>query len=183
MAKSLGNILTINSLLKNHSGETIKLALLSAHYRQPMDWTADVLAQAKKALDRWYRAASVQPDLEGEVDKTVLKSLYDDLNTPGAIASLHRLADEALAGSLQAAADLRKSAGIIGILQQDSDSWFQSSEGLHLENSKIELLIERRDEARSNRDYAEADRIRAELESAGIILEDGDSKTKWSRAE
>jgi cysteinyl-tRNA synthetase len=187
MAKSVGNIRTVHSLLEDHPGEVIRLALLGAHYRQPMDWTEGGLAQAQKSLDRWYRAAADAGPTAGEVQDSVLAPMLDNLNTAEAIAALHGLADAALAGSAQAAADLRASGGLLGVLQSDADSWFHGAAGggrdsTALDGDKIELLIERRAGARRDRDFAEADRIRAELEAAGVILEDGAGGTTWRRA-
>jgi len=180
MAKSVGNVRTVRSLLQDHPGEAIRLALLGAQYRQPMDWTDDALAQAQKSLNRWYRAAANSDD--GEVQDSVLNPMLDDLNTAEAIAALHRLADAALAGGTQAAADLRASAGLMGLLQTDVDSWFHAATGIRLDIPEIESLIERRTAARRNRDFVEADRIRAELEASGVVLEDAAGETTWRRA-
>ena len=178
MSKSLGNFRTVHDLLAGHPGEAIRLALLSAHYRQPLDWTTAGLDQARKALDRWYRAAGDTP--AGSVHDSVLDPLLDDLNTAGAIAALHALADAALAGDADAAADLRASAALMGVLAQDAGSWFQGGAGL--EPQRIDELVERRTAARRAKDFAEADRIRLELEAGGVILEDSAAGTTWRRA-
>ena len=167
MSKSLGNIVTPAELLaKGHRGETLRLALLSAHYRQPLPWTEALLAQSKVTLDRLYRAS--QDADPGTVDEGVLEALSDDLNTP---LALSRLA--ALEG-----ATLKASAQLMGLLQRSSVEWFQGGDS---DTSGIELRIAKRTEAKKNRDFVTADRIREELREEGVILEDGPGGTTWRR--
>ena len=167
MSKSLGNIVTPAELLaEGHRGETLRLALLSAHYRQPLPWTEALLAQSKITLDRLYRAS--QDADPGTVDEGVLEALSDDLNTP---LALSRLA--ALEG-----ATLKASAQLMGLLQRSSVEWFQGGDA---DTSGIELRIAKRTEAKKNRDFLTADRIREELREEGVILEDGPGGTTWRR--
>jgi cysteinyl-tRNA synthetase len=141
------------------------LALLSAHYRQPLPWTESLVAQAKATLDRLYRAVgNASP---GDVDEGVLDALRDDLNSPLALSRL---------AALEGAA-LRASANLLGLLQRSAEEWFQGGE----DSVVIEARIAERAEAKKNRDFAAADRIRAELIAEGIVLEDGPNGTTWRR--
>lgn len=164
MSKSLGNIVTPSQLLEEgHRGETLRLALLSAHYRQPLPWTEALVAQAKALLDRLYRSAGdAQP---GEVATSVIDALCDDLNTPLAFSRLSELEG----GSLKASAQL------LGLLGSSKAEWFQGDTNASL----IEARIAERTAAKKNRDFASADRIRDELRADGIILEDGPGGTSW----
>lgn len=167
MSKSVGNIITPAELLEQgHRGETVRLALLSAHYRQPLPWTDSLLAQAKATLDGLYRkAADTEP---GTIDAGVVEALEDDLNTPLALSRLSAIGDP---GSLKATAQL------LGLLSTSSEDWFRG-EG---DASAIEARIEERAAAKKARDFATADRIREELKAEGIILEDGPHGTTWRR--
>ena len=178
MAKSAGNVVTVNDLLAKHDGETIRLTLLSAHYRQGLDWTDEVIEQSKKALDRWYRAVGDAP--AGAPDAQFLGALDDDLNTPQAIARLHGLADAALAGDAVAKAALKASAEVMGVLAKGSEAWFRGDAGG--EGGEIEALIAQRAAAKKAKNFAEADRIRAALDARKIVLEDGPKGTTWRRA-
>jgi cysteinyl-tRNA synthetase len=167
MSKSLGNIITPAELLgEGHRGETLRLALLSAHYRQPLSWTEDVVAQAKTNLDRLYRAAGAAD--AGEPDAGVIEALSDDLNTPLAVSRLMALDD---------AATLKASARLLGLLESTSEEWFQGGG----DEAAVEAKIAERAEAKANRDFATADRIRDELKADGVVLEDGPSGTTWRR--
>ena len=167
MSKSLGNIITPAELLaQGHRGETLRLALLSAQYRSPLPWTKSVVAQAKTTLDKLYRSAvDAEP---GEPDDAVVEALSDDLNTPLALSRLMALDDPAT---------LKGSAALLGLLQESADDWFQGGEDAGI----IEGRIAERVRAKTNRDFATADRIRDELKAEGIVLEDGPGGTTWRR--
>lgn len=166
MSKSLGNIVTPADLLAaGHRGETLRLALLSAHYRQPLPWTETLVAQAKATLDRLYRAAGEGEG--GEVDEGVLDALRDDLNTPLALSRLSALEGDRL----------KASARLLGLLESSAADWFQGD----VDASSIERRIAERAEAKKNRDFAKADQIRDGLKAEGIILEDGPAGTTWRR--
>jgi cysteinyl-tRNA synthetase len=167
MSKSLGNVVTVEELLEQgHKGEVLRMALLSAHYRQPLEWSPQLIAQTKATLDRLYRSAGdAQPS---EPDEAVIEALADDLNTPLALSRLSAIEDGAV---------LRASAALLGLLSHTSAAWFQG-EG----DARIDALIEARAAAKKDRNFAEADRIRAELAEEGILLEDGPAGTTWRRA-
>ena len=166
MSKSLGNVVTPRELLAaGHKGETLRLALLSAHYRQPLEWSEALVARSKATLDRLYRATAPVP---GAPDAGVIEALADDLNTPLALARLSAISDGAV---------LKASAHLLGLLEQDSETWFKG-EG----DGRVDRLVMARTEAKKARDWAEADRIRDELAAEGIVLEDGPGGTSWRRA-
>ena len=167
MSKSLGNVVLVNDLLDaGHKGEVLRLALLSGHYRSPLPWTESLIAQTKATLDGLYRAAGGAE--AGEIDAAVVEALSDDLNTPLAMARL---------GTLDDAASIKASAGLLGLLTMSADEWFRGGDG-----GAIKARIAARAEAKARRDFAEADRIRAELADEGVLLEDGPGGTTWRRA-
>jgi cysteinyl-tRNA synthetase len=166
MSKSLGNIVTPAELLQKVDGEVLRLALLSAQYRQPLPWTEAVIEQSKTILDRLYRvAAETKP---GEINADVVEALSDDLNTPAALTRLQAIDDP---GALKA------SASLLGLLSKSADEWFRGG----VDDAAIEAKIAERGEAKANRDFATADRIRDELKADGIVLEDGPSGTTWRK--
>jgi cysteinyl-tRNA synthetase len=167
MSKSLGNVVSVADLLaEGHKGETLRFALLSAHYRQPLEWSVSLIAQSKATLDRLYRTAG--DAAPGTVDAGVVEALADDLNTPLALARLSAIEDAPV---------LRASGALLGLLGETQVSWFQG-EG----DARIDGLVAERTEAKKRRDFAEADRIRAVLADEGVLLEDGPAGTTWRRA-
>ena len=177
MAKSQGNILKIKDFRNKISGQVIRLALMSTHYRQPLDWNDKLVNDCQNTLDKWYRIYS--SDIKStEVTEEVLKPLYEDLNTPGYIANLHRLYEKANKGESKGL--FISACKFIGLLNEDNQQWekYKKDKALISEteiNSKIDL----RNKARANKDFKEADRIRDELFNKGVLIEDKDGKTLW----
>ncbi|MEK7245388.1 MAG: cysteine--tRNA ligase [Pseudomonadota bacterium] len=196
MSKSLGNILTVHDLLEEFPGEALRLALLATHYRQPLDFTRAGVAQAKRTLDGWYRAAAVMPlgmhshdaDVsDADVPEAVVAALEDDLNTPQAITELHELAGRARGegkGAEACARGLKAGAGLLGLLGRDLESWLHWRPAIAggLDDAAIAQAIDARTRARKARDFARADAIRHELLEQGVVLEDGPQGTTWRRA-
>jgi cysteinyl-tRNA synthetase len=192
MSKSLGNVLLVHNLVETIPGEVIRLALLNAHYRQPLDWSDEAVEDARSKLDRLYGAVrgvavSAVARAGAEVPESVVAALEDDLNTPKAMAELFRVAKELnkateegererLAASMYATGDL------LGLLQSDPEDWFAGSIDGELSAADVDVLIEKRNAARASKDFAAADAIRDELAAAGIQIEDGPDGTTWRKA-
>ena len=177
MAKSQGNILKIKDFRNKISGQVIRLALLSAHYKQPLDWNDKLIDDCQNTLDKWYRVYS--SDIKStKVSKEVLKPLYEDLNTPGYIANLHQLYEQANKGENK---ELFISAcKFIGLLNEDKNQWEKyKKDKASISEGEINKKIELRNKARENKDYKEADKIRDELLDKGVLIEDKDGKTLW----
>jgi cysteinyl-tRNA synthetase len=182
MSKSLGNFLTVRDVLARQNGEVLRHALLRAHYRSVLNFTFEGLAESRRELDRFYRAAALAPAAAPATPPDdVLAPLCDDLNTPEAFAGLHRLANRALAGDAGAAGALRAGGALLGLLGADADAWFRGDADAAAGMPVDDLIAERLD-ARAARDFARADAIRARLADAGILLEDGPAGTTWRRA-
>ena len=183
MSKSLGNILAAHEAIAAHRGETVRTALLAAHYRAPVALTDDALAEARNVLDRLYRAVGDVDADEGAVDEAFLAALADDLNTPAAMARLHELAGAANRGDADAAVALKSSAALLGLLEKTDDDWARGDTAKDgLDDAAIKAAIEARKAARANRDFAAADAIRDDLAANGILLEDGPDGTTWRRS-
>ena len=193
MSKSLGNTMIVHELIQHFPGEALRYVLLSAHYRQPLDWSEQAIQQAQRTLDRMYAvlrdALSTVPDLQAsEPGAAFIAALEDDLATPDALAELNTLARK-LGGALGADADedlIRTLAGelladgeLIGLLTLDPETWFKGAE--QDDDARIEQMVQERDQARKDRDFRRADELRDQLTDMGIVLEDGAGATRWRR--
>ncbi len=188
MSKSLGNFFTVRDLLHRAPAEALRVVLLSAHYRQPLDWTEKGLQEAIGALDRFYLALRRVADImvDPQEPKTVVAALCDDLNTPLALAALHALVTEInktekFEELVTLKAEILGAGHLLGLLQQNPEAWLQQGGVNDLSADAIEAKLADRIAARKARDFATADRIRDDLIAAGIILEDGIGGTEWRR--
>jgi cysteinyl-tRNA synthetase len=202
MSKSIGNVVRVPEALEMAPGEAVRLYLLSTHYRQPADFNEEGLLEAKRTLDRLYGALErVSPTDFGTPHPIALEALIDDLNTPKVVAILHELLGELnRSRALKAAADLRATAGLLGLLDSRPSQWLKGeviaattasmnlsahdpSVLISLPNDEIETLVVTRKQKRAERDFAGADQIRSNLLKQGVILEDRpDGTTDWRRA-
>ncbi len=188
MAKSVGNVRLVHDLLDQHPPEALRYALLSAHYRQPLDWSEGLIEQCVRTLDRLYgtlRDLADVPVIEPILPVGIEAALCDDLNTPAALAELSRIAGEArkAEGPIARArfkAELVGGGALLGLLQQDPADWFSrgSAEG---DDARIQALVDERHAAKAARDFARADAIRKQLAEEGILLEDTPQGVRWRR--
>ena len=179
MAKSQGNILKINDFKEKVSGQILRFALMSAHYKQPLDWNDKLLNECKNTIDKWYQIyLSLKTPLK--IPNEMLLPLYDDLNTPGYISNLHNLFDKAKNGNENDKKIFISACNFVGLLNETKDQWleFKKKKSLISEQDIIKK-IDLRNKARENKDYKEADRIRNELLDKGVLIEDKDGKTVW----
>ncbi|MDN3639424.1 cysteine--tRNA ligase [Simiduia curdlanivorans] len=189
MSKSLGNFRTVRELLESYSGEVIRLALLSAHYRSDMDFSVELLEQSKTNLDSFYTALRAVSDVALiDLDISASKfyaALLDDLNTPLAISELHALSKSLnKANGVERAAlksEFLACASLLGLLQQDPEQWLTQGADGEIEAAEIEALIEARVTAKANKNWARCDEIRDQLKAAGVVLEDSKDGTSWRR--
>ncbi|HBD36332.1 MAG TPA: cysteine--tRNA ligase, partial [Cupriavidus sp.] len=197
MSKSLGNVLLLRDLLGQAPGEAIRLALLSAHYRHPLDWNAQRLLTARQTLSRFYRGLKTVEHIEispgEEPDEEVIAALNNDLNIPGALARLHVLLAELEkagtdAGRSVAKARVTASGRLLGLFQQDPNSALQALAGpadIHglataADAARIDHLVAEREQARKRRDFARADALREELGAAGVLVHDTANGSTWT---
>ena len=190
MSKSLGNMQLVRDLLQDYSGEVIRMALLSAQYRQPIEWSQNTLKSAKKMLDRIYGSIRgielfQKSDDKANIAQSVLEALCDDLNTPKAIAEIFELVkklnkEKDLYQKKLITNQIYASGRLLGFLQSDPEAWFSDITGRDVSEDEIKRLIEMRNQARSKKDFKEADAIRKKLEDMDIIIEDTPSGVRWS---
>ncbi len=179
MSKSQGNVLTIDDLKNKANGQVIRLALISAHYKQPLDWNEKLLSESEKTINKWYESYT---ELKKQVliPQDYLSPLYDDLNTPGYIANLHKLFEKSQKGSIKDKEIFVSACNFIGLLNEDKNNWEKFKQGKSkISKEEIEKKIDERNNARKNKDYKKADNIRNELLDKGVLIEDKDDKTLW----
>ena len=191
MSKSLGNVVLVRDLVKTVPGEVVRLALLSAHYRQPLDWSGDTLKSAKRMLDRLYgavRGTDVPEDVRAaaEPPEALVAALDDDINTPKAMAEFFALAKDLNKArdadeKIRLAASMFATGDLMGLLQSDPEEWFAGHVEGELSAEDIEVLIGKRNAARKDKDFATADAVRDQLAAANIKIEDGAGGTTWRR--
>ena len=176
MSKSLGNVITITDAVNKYSGQVVRLALLSAHYSQPLDWNDKLLISQETTLDKWYNIYSEKEENTSEVDEVLL----DDINTPGYIAKLHDLYNSASKGDEEKRSKFNKACKLIGLFDLNKSEWENVKKSkISVPESYIKNKIEERAKAKNNKNFALADKIREELLSKGIVIEDQKGKTIW----
>ena len=188
MSKSLGNFYTLDEVLAKAPAEALRLLFLTAHYHQPFNFTFEGLSNAKNVLDKFYNALLKNKEIKVEnvePDERLIEALADDLNTPLALTYLHESVNnlnkaQTEAEKIKYKSELLANAYMLGLLYQDPEEWFRGEDGKD-ESSEIEEKIRQRAEAKKNKDWATADKIRNELKEKGIILEDSPTGTTWKK--
>ena len=193
MSKSLGNIIRVRDLLKKEPGEVVRFALISTHYRQPLDWTSESLQRARQSLDKIYRVlmdfhlnsakSPIQPN-----SNRIKEALSSDVNTPEALSVMFKVCKEIKnskksEGRSELLQELRDGADLLGLLKESPDAWLKSSDSVQLDENEIMKYISRRNEARRNKDFKTADKIRDQLIEKNILLKDGTKGTDWELIE
>ena len=179
MAKSQGNILKIKDFRNKVNGQILRLALMSAHYKQPLDWNDKLLNDCKNTISKWYQVYTPDHNKE-DVNDEILRPLYDDLNTPGYIANLHKLYEKAQKGNSADKALFTSACNFIGLLNETEIKWLELKKNeLSINETEILHKIKQRNKARKDKNYTEADKIRDELLDKGVLIEDKNGKTTW----
>jgi cysteinyl-tRNA synthetase len=179
MAKSQGNILKISDFKNNINGQALRLALMSTHYRQPLDWNDKLIEESQKTIDKWYKSY-VEVDKPKLISDDDLYPLYDDLNTPKYIANLHKLFEKSQSGDLGDKKEFVSACNFVGLLTETKDEWVNFKKNKSILNDEIiESKIKERNKARDDKNYELADQIRDELLEKGVQIEDKDGKTSW----
>jgi len=178
MSKSLGNIVTIEKMRGAINGQVIRLALLSTHYKQPLDWNENLIKESQNTLDKWY--GQFENTKQDDLNEDLLQPLLEDINTPGYISKLHLLYDKASKGDTSSKKLFIAGCRLIGLLDEDLETWkkFKKIKS-KIDEKTIENKITDRENARKKGDYKLADDIRKDLESYGVVIEDKEDKTTW----
>ena len=179
MAKSQGNILKISDFKNNVSGQVLRLALMSTHYKQPLDWNDKLINQCQNTINKWYECY-IELKKPALIPEDYLTPLYDDLNTPGYIANLHKLFEKSQKGDLKDKEIFTSACNFIGLLTNTKKEWIEFKKNKSaLTEKEILTKINERNKARENKNYKLADQIRNELIDKGVLIEDTDGKTTW----
>ena len=179
MANSQGNILKIKDFKNKYNGQVLRLALITSHYRQGLDWNDKLISECEKTLTKWY-SAHIEVKEKITVSDDILSPLYDDLNTPGYIANLHFLYSKASSGTDEDKNIFVHACNFIGLLEQSKEEWLSFKKNkIEISEKEIILMIDQRNVARDNKNYNLADKIRKELSDKGVLIEDKDGKTTW----
>ena len=188
MSKSIGNIKLVHDLKKQYKGEVLRLTLLSAHYRQPLNWTKEIIDQNSKMLDRFYRSLKELQDVEISshlVSDDIMESLLDDLNIPKVLAKINTLSNTLSSADTDEKRNIKNNliatGKILGVMQEDPNIWLGYNQTANPEKEEIEGLINQRNEARRSKDFKLADQIRDKLKSKGIEIEDTKNGTIWRK--
>ena len=179
MAKSQGNILKIKDFRNIKSGQVLRLALMSAHYRQPLDWNDKLLEDSENTINKWYNVY-LNIEKKPKISDEILRPLLDDLNTPGYITNLHKLYEKASKGSDEDKRIFISACHFVGLLNESKEDWLKFKKSkVSISESEILFKINQRNKARINKNYDEADKIRNDLLDKGVLIEDKDGKTVW----
>lgn len=179
MAKSQGNILKIKDFRNIKSGQVLRLALMSAHYRQPLDWNDKLLEDSENTINKWYNVY-LNIEKKPKISDEILRPLLDDLNTPGYITNLHKLYEKASKGSDEDKRIFISACHFVGLLNESKEDWLKFKKSkVSISESEILFKINQRNKARINKNYDEADKIRTDLLDKGVLIEDKDGKTVW----
>ena len=179
MAKSQGNILKINDFRGKINGQVLRLALMSTHYKQPLDWNDELINYCQNTLNKWYESY-IELTKQVMIPEKFLNPLYDDLNTPGYIANLHKLFEKSQKGDLKDREIFTSACNFIGLLSDTKKKWIEFKKSKSkISEKEILSKVKERNEARDNKNYKLADKIRNELLDKGVSIEDKDGKTTW----
>ncbi|MDC0164476.1 cysteine--tRNA ligase [Candidatus Pelagibacter bacterium] len=177
MSKSLGNIVSISDAVEKYSGQVVRLALLSAHYSQPLDWNEKLLEDQKSTIEKWYQ---MYEETNEDISLDIIETLLDDLNSPGFIAKIHELYVSAKKGDAQSKKSFNSACKLLGLFNLNKDEW-EKFKKIKIDISETFIIKKINDRliAKKKGDFKLADQIRNELLSKGVVIEDQKDKTIW----